>query len=65
MSFSNTYMCTEVDGQGPDGLNVDTRCFLITVAPKDADEEEPTEIPGGFASISCYFSVSQAYLTSK
>mmetsp|Transcript_1962 Transcript_1962/g.3967 ORF Transcript_1962/g.3967 Transcript_1962/m.3967 type:complete len:275 (-) Transcript_1962:392-1216(-) len=35
----------EVDGQGPDGLDVDTRCFLITVAPKDADEEEPTEIP--------------------
>eukprot|EP00959_Pyramimonas_sp_CCMP1952_P276759 5785175-Pyramimonas_sp.AAC.2 len=36
----------EVDGQGSDGLDVDTRCFMITIAPKDADEEEPTEIPG-------------------
>mmetsp|Transcript_26034 Transcript_26034/g.43628 ORF Transcript_26034/g.43628 Transcript_26034/m.43628 type:complete len:211 (-) Transcript_26034:384-1016(-) len=35
----------EVDGQGPDGLDVDSRCFIITVAPKDEDEDEPTEIP--------------------
>lgn len=35
----------EVDGSGPDGCNTEARCFSITIAPKDEDEEEPTDIP--------------------
>ncbi|KAK3287202.1 hypothetical protein CYMTET_5275 [Cymbomonas tetramitiformis] len=33
------------DPLGSDGIGVESRTFTITIAPKDADEEEPTEIP--------------------
>mmetsp|Transcript_16213 Transcript_16213/g.19456 ORF Transcript_16213/g.19456 Transcript_16213/m.19456 type:complete len:259 (-) Transcript_16213:147-923(-) len=35
----------EVDGMSSDGLGAEGRCFIITIAPKHEDEDEPTEIP--------------------